>query len=87
MIARRKGNTAKAQKLFEDLISEHGDNALYQQAQILAQWGDVETAFSALDKAYASADSGLVYLLNDPLLDPLRSDPRYKKLLMDLNFV
>ena len=87
MIARRKGNTAKAQKLFEDLVSEHGDNALYQQAQILAQWGDVETAFSALDKAYASADSGLVYLLNDPLLDPLRSDPRYKKLLMDLNFV
>lgn len=65
----------------------HGDNALYQQAQVFAQWGQQEEAFAALAKAHASADSGLVYLLNDPLLDPLRNDPRYKKLLMDLKFV
>ena len=87
IVAHRQGDKTAAQKALEALVEEHGDNALYQQAQILAQWGDAEQAFAALDRAYATADSGLVYLLNDPLLDPVRNDGRYKKLLMELKFV
>lgn len=87
IVAHRQGDKAAAQKALEALVEEHGDNALYQQAQILAQWGDAEQAYAALDRAYATADSGLVYLLNDPLLDPVRNDGRYKKLLMELKFV
>ncbi len=87
IIAHKRGKTDEAADQLAALVTEHGDNALYQQAQIYAQWGDIENAFAALVKAYITADSGLVYLLNDPLLDPLRNDPRYKKLLMDLKFV
>lgn len=87
IVTHRQGHKTAAQKALDALVEEHGDNALYQQAQILAQWGDSERAFAALDRAYATADSGLVYLLNDPLLDPIRNDARYKKLLMDLKFV
>ncbi|WP_373473974.1 TIR domain-containing protein [Sphingorhabdus lacus] len=87
IIAQKKGDLDKAKAALSALISEHGDNALYQQAQILAQWGQKEDAFATLQKAYDAGDSGLVYLLNDPFLDPLREDARYKALLGQLKFV
>lgn len=87
IVAAKRGNTDKTKQLLTALVEEYGDNALYQQAQIFAQSGDTEEAFGALDRAYATADSGLVYLLNDPFLNPLRDDPRYKKLLEQLKFV
>ena len=49
----------------------------YQQAQVLAQWGQLDTAIARLQQARAIGDSGLVYARNDPLLDPLRGDPRF----------
>ena len=87
IIAQKQGDRKTARTALSALIAEHGDNALYQQAQIFAQWGEFEQAFAALDKAYAVSDSGLVYLLNDPLLDPIRQDPRYNSLLRQLKFV
>ena len=48
---------------------------------------DAGQVVAALDRAYATADSGLVYLLNDPFLDPLRNDARFKNLLVQLHFV
>ncbi|WP_160354620.1 TIR domain-containing protein [Sphingorhabdus profundilacus] len=87
IIAHRRNDKGKANAALAALIAEHGDNALYQQAQIFAQWGEIEKAFAALDKAYAAADSGLVYLLNDPFLEPLRADTRFIALLRQLKFV
>lgn len=87
IIAHKRKDMSKANTALAALIAEHGDNALYQQAQIFAQWGEIEKAFAALDKAYAAADSGLVYLLNDPFLEPLRSDARFNALLRQLKFV
>ena len=59
---------------------------LYQQAQVLAQWGDVEAAIERLLKARELGDSGLVYARNDPFLDPLRGDPRMQALLAGIGF-
>jgi TolB-like protein/Flp pilus assembly protein TadD len=87
VIAHKRGDRAAARKSLAALVEEHGDNGLYQQAQIFAQWGEPDTAFKALEKAYESADSGLVYLLNDPFLEPVRNDARYKKLLIAMKFV
>ncbi|MGB5078321.1 MAG: TIR domain-containing protein [Sphingorhabdus sp.] len=87
IVAQKSGDKNGSQMLLAALVEEYGDNALYQQAQIFAQSSDTESAFAALDKAYETVDSGLVYLLNDPLLDPLRGDARYKKLLAALKFV
>ena len=83
----RKGDQAGAQAAYRRLVADEGDNGLYQQAQVLAQWGQTEEALAALDKAAASGDSGLVYLLSDPFLEPLKNQPRFKALLSRLHFV
>ena len=86
IIARREGDGAAAEAAMAQLIAENGDNSLYQQAQVLAQWGEGDKALSALERAKAEGDAGLVYLRNDPFLDPLRGDARFKTLLASLGF-
>ena len=64
-----------------------GENAAYQYAQINAVLGDPDEAFRWLAKAREIRDPGLtgnVYV--DPLLDPLRADPRYDALVRELGF-
>lgn len=86
IVAHRRGQAAAADAAFAALVGELGDSGLYQQAQVLAQRGASDEAFAALDKARAEADAGLVYLLNDPLLDPIRPDPRFNNLLREFGF-
>lgn len=81
IVDQRRGDRAAARKHLADLVAEVGDNALYQQAEVLAQWGDSEGAIAALERARAIGDSGLIYLSTDPLLDPLRSQPGFRSLL------
>jgi TolB-like protein/Tfp pilus assembly protein PilF len=83
----RKGDRTGAQAAFARLVSQHGDVALYQQAQVLAQWNNVSRALATLQRARAARDAGLVYLRNDPLLDPLRTQPAFADLLVSLGFV
>jgi tetratricopeptide (TPR) repeat protein len=86
-VALREGRNDDARRAFEELVRSQGDNGLYQQAQILAQAGKADAALGALEKAAAAQDSGLVYLLIDPFLEPLREQPRFKSLLQRLHFV
>ena len=39
IVKRRMGDAAGAKRYFDQLVAEEGDAALYQQAQVLAQWG------------------------------------------------
>jgi tetratricopeptide (TPR) repeat protein len=82
----RSGNLDAAHVAMEQLIAELGDSVLYQQAQVLAQWGDTDAAMERLLGARAQGDSGLIYARNDPFLDPLRKDPRMVALLVGLGF-
>jgi hypothetical protein len=50
-------------------------------ALVYAYFGDKDTAFGWLDKAYAQHDSGLARIKADPFYDPLRGDARFKDLL------
>ena len=84
--ARRQGDEAAARDAFARMVAEHGDNSLYQQAQVHAQWGEAAKAISALGKARAAGDSGLIFLRNDPLLDPLRKEAGFSNLLSELGF-
>ena len=43
--------------------------------------GDKESAFAALEKSYQERIGRMVWLNVDPLLDPLRSDPRFNDLV------
>lgn len=84
--AQRLGETQQARTALERLVAEQGDNGLYQQAQIYAQWGESAKAIASLRKARADADSGLIFLRNDPLLDPLRREADFSRLLSELGF-
>jgi TolB-like protein/Tfp pilus assembly protein PilF len=82
----RLGDTAAAGAALGRLRTERGDKALYQQAQVLAQMDDREAAITALEQARAVGDGGLIYARNDPLLDPLRRDPRFARMLQGMGF-
>jgi TolB-like protein/Tfp pilus assembly protein PilF len=86
IVEHRSGNRSAARAAMERLVAELGDTVLYQQAQVLAQWGDVEAGIACLLKAREMGDSGLIYARNDPFLDPLRGDARMATLLAGLGF-
>lgn len=86
-VAARRGDAAGIAAAFKELVAAAGDNGLYQQAQVLAQWGKTAEALAALARARAEQDAGLVLLLNDPFLAPLRGTPDFAALLRQLHFV
>jgi len=53
----------------------------YQIAAIYIALGEVQQAFSWLEKAYEQRSSFLRWLKVDPRFDPVRSDPRFLDLL------
>lgn len=81
----RLGDRAAADAAFAAIIEQYGDAALYQQAQVLAQRGEVQAALARVTKAYASGDPGILFAPNDPLLDPLRGEPALDELLSQLS--
>jgi len=87
IVALHERNEGEAKRAFDDLVKNEGDNGLYQQAQVLAQWNKVPEALNALEKALQEQDSGLVYLLSDPFLQPLQKEGRFNSLLQRLHFV
>jgi TolB-like protein/tetratricopeptide (TPR) repeat protein len=63
-----------------------GDAAAYQYAEIFAQWGDRKAALDWLEKAMRLHDPGLVYTKVDPLMDPLRKEPRFQAVMQELQY-
>lgn len=84
IVERRLGNRAAADAALRQLIADNGDSAIYQQAQVRAQWGEVDAALAALERARVVGDPGLFYARHDPLLDPVRKSPRFAALLAQL---
>jgi hypothetical protein len=85
IVERKLGNPGAADKAFAGLVQDRGDSALYQQAQVLAQWGRNEDALTKLERARQVGDSGLIYVATDPLLDPLRKDSRFGNFMNSLH--
>jgi TolB-like protein/tetratricopeptide (TPR) repeat protein len=81
IVEQRLGNTTAAKAAMAALIKEDGDNSLYQQAEVFAQWGETNAALAALERALVKRDGGLTYMPTDPLLDPVRKSPRFAALL------
>ena len=71
------GPTDAADAALARLIKEWGDFAAYQIAEAYALRKDPDQAFAWLERAHANRDPGLLGLLTDPLLRPLKSDKRY----------
>jgi TolB-like protein/Tfp pilus assembly protein PilF len=85
-VEHRAGNQSAADSAFSQLVSEVGDAAMYQQAEVMAQWGRADEAMAKLQRARAIGDSGLSMIATDPLLDPISKDPSFVKFVKDIGF-
>ena len=68
------------------LREAYGEGSAFQQAQILAQLGDLDAAMETLNTAYAKRDPGLVATFVDPMLSPLRDRADFANLLSQIGF-
>jgi len=84
----KMGNRSECEKAINELeeIGKTRYIRRYYLASIYATLGDKDKAFAELEKAFADRDSFLPRAKEDPFMDPLRDDPRFKAMLkrMDL---
>jgi TolB-like protein/Tfp pilus assembly protein PilF len=86
IVEHRQGNAMAAQAAMAQLLAERGERALYQQGQVYAQWAERDSAVERLEQARVVGDTGLIYARNDPMLDPLRGDARFARILQSIGF-
>jgi TolB-like protein/Tfp pilus assembly protein PilF len=79
----RAGQSAEARKLLNELKEQSKRRYIswYDFALIYVGLGEKDQAFACLEKAYEQRDRRLILMKVYPLLDPLRSDPRFADLL------
>lgn len=85
MIAARRGLIAEVDMMIAHMRTLVGP-ARFQYGQVYTQTGNLDRAFAEFDRAAAAKTPGMIYLRSDPLIDPIRRDPRYFALLKRLSF-
>jgi TolB-like protein/DNA-binding winged helix-turn-helix (wHTH) protein len=78
------GHAERSQAALDALEARYGQNGAYQVAQVHAWRGEPEAAFHWLHRADLQHDAGLAQLKFDPLMRPLRRDPRFASWLKRL---
>ncbi len=86
VVAARAGHRGQAELELQAMQDRYGDAANWQYGEIYAQLGMPNRAFEAFEAAWKVRDPGLGYLRVDPLVDPVRKDPRFAVLEARLNF-
>jgi serine/threonine-protein kinase len=86
LLLARSGDRGGAMRKIERMQELFGDAASYQYAEIYAGLGDKDRAIAALEHAWSVRDPGLFNVRVDPLLDPLRGDPRFEAIIRKMNF-
>ena len=86
MTYEKLGRHADAQAELAKLRASAGDTGAYLYALIYAQWGRSAEALKWLDTAMRSRNPDLQDLKTDPLLDPLRKEPRFQAIERALKF-
>jgi len=84
ILQRKLGLDDAAEEAMASLVESYRDNGLYQQAQVYAQWGEIDKSVDALLKASKIGDPGVSQIIADPLMDPLRGDTRFNALLAEV---
>jgi tetratricopeptide (TPR) repeat protein len=86
LIYEKVGQHEIAQAAMATLISEQREYSSFQYAEIYAQWGQPDKAIDWLETGRRVFDPGVESTKTDPLLDPLRDNPRFQAFLRSLNF-
>ena len=82
------GKKDEALKTLNDLEANHPGAKIvpYRIAAIYLALGDTDQAIELLNKDYEVQDNWMNQLKVDPVMDPLRSDPRFQVLLHKMKF-
>ena len=86
IVYQKLGRREAASAAMRRAAEQGGDAGGYQYAEIYAQWGENKTALDWLEKAMRLRDTGLSGLRADPLMDPLRKEPRFQAVMRELKF-
>jgi TolB-like protein len=86
LVYNKLGRRPEAEAVLAKLRAAYGDAQAYQYATIYAQWGDTQKALEWLETALRLRDPGLGDLKAEPLLDPLRKEPRFQAVEKALKF-
>jgi TolB-like protein/class 3 adenylate cyclase len=86
LVEHSQGNGAKADRALDELIQRHGAGWAYQIGVVYAWRGQKDQAFAWLDRAYLQQDGGMVWTKTEPMLDSLRTDPRFPALLRKVGY-
>lgn len=79
----RAGHEEKARKFLSDLEerSKKGYVSSFWEGVLFLGLGETDIAFERFEKAFEERDGNLIYITIPPPFDPIRPDPRYKRLL------
>jgi eukaryotic-like serine/threonine-protein kinase len=82
------GKQAEALKILDELKgrSKNGYVSPWDIAMLYIGLGDKDRAFAELDKAYDDRAGWIMFLKVEPILDPLRSDPRFAEMVSRMKF-
>jgi tetratricopeptide (TPR) repeat protein len=80
------GRQADAETSLTRFKALEGNAGAYGYATIYAQWGNTPKALEWLETALQLRDQQLIDLKTDPLLDPLRKEPRFQAVMRELKF-
>jgi tetratricopeptide (TPR) repeat protein len=79
--------SALAQLMHLESADDRNYDSSFYIAALHAELGFDNKAFSYLQKSYEDREPDMLFLGVDPLMDPLRSDPRFKSFLSRLNLL
>lgn len=80
------GQHADAEAMLKKFQAAYGNAGPVEYASIYAQWGNKAKALEWLTAAMRLRNPDLVYVKTDPLLDPLRKEPRFQAIARALKF-
>lgn len=77
--------TAEIPRLMAKLTPDERNRSQFWIATNYAQIGWPDSAFAWLERAYSARQSDLSSILVDPMIDPVKTDPRYRHLVERLS--
>jgi tetratricopeptide (TPR) repeat protein len=80
------GRQADAETALARFKALEGNAGAYGYATIYAQWGNTREALKWLETALQLRDPQLIDLKTEPLLEPLRKEPRFRAIERELGF-
>jgi serine/threonine-protein kinase len=86
VVLEKMGRRGDAEAALAKLRAVAGDSGAWNYSAIYAQWDDSVRALDWLDTAMRLRDPTLIQTKVDPLMDPLRNEPRFQAIERELKF-